>query len=192
VSLTGGDNGLGGITRPAPFGIDLTVPLHFYGFTLTLFLGALALIALFVRSPMGAAMRGTRDQPRRMSALGHNVWLIRWLAFIMAGFWGALAGLLYMYYHAFISPHSLFITSSAEVLLMVISGGAGTLFGPMLGATLVLVLKNIVSAYIERWLMLLGMVFVLIVIFLPDGLVPGLMKLWTGRRDTAGSRGGAN
>lgn len=182
VSLTGGDNGMTGLTRPAPFGVNLTAPLRFYGFTLVVFLCAFSLIALLVRSPFGSCVRGTRDQPRRMSALGHNVWLIRWAAFILAGFWGAVAGVLFVYYHNYISPHVLSLTNSAEVLLMVISGGAGTLFGPILGAALVLVLKNVVSAYIERWLMLLGVIFVMIVIFMPDGLVPGLRQWWVGHQ----------
>ena len=181
VALTGGDNGLPGLTRPHPFGLSLASPQRFYGFTLLVFVLAFALIALLARSPFGACMRGTRDQPRRMRALGHNVWLIRWIAFVLAGFWGAVAGVLYVYYNNYISPHVLSITNSAEVLLMVIAGGAGTLFGPIFGAALVLVLKNVVSAYIERWLMLLGIVFVTIVLLMPDGLVPGLLQ-WRARR----------
>jgi branched-chain amino acid transport system permease protein len=189
VSLTGGDNGMTGLTRPAPFGMSLTSPPGFYIFTLAVFLCALALIALLVHSPFGACMRGTRDQPRRMRALGHNVWMIRWITFVLAGFWGAVAGLLFVYYHNYISPHVLSLTNSAEVLLMVIAGGAGTLLGPILGATLVLVLKNVVSAYVERWLMLLGVVFVVIVIFMPDGLVPGVAQWWGGRRVAAKPKG---
>ncbi len=189
VSLTGGDNGLTGLTRPAPFGLNLTSSLSFYTFTLVVFLCAVGLIALLVRSPFGACMRGSRDQPRRMRALGHNVWLIRWVTFVLAGFWGAVAGLLFVYYHNYISPHVLSLTNSAEVLLMVIAGGAGTLLGPILGATLVLVLKNVISAYVERWLMLLGVVFVLIVIFMPDGLVPGIAHWWAGRRAGVQSKG---
>ncbi len=182
VSLTGGDNGMTGLTRPAPFGLNISAPVPFYIFTLIIFLCAFILIALLVRSPLGACMRGTRDQARRMKALGHDVWLIRWITFVFAGFWGAVAGLLFVYYHNYISPHVLSLTNSAEVLLMVIAGGAGTLFGPILGAALVLVLKNVISAYIERWLMLLGIVFVLIVIFMPDGLVPGVTQWWKARR----------
>ena len=182
VSLTGGDNGLSGLTRPAPFGIDLTAPARFYVFTALVFAAFFALVARVVHSPFGACLRGTRDQPRRMAALGHGVWLVRWVAFIQAGLGGAVAGLLYAYYQGFISPHALSLTSSAEVLLMVIAGGAGTLLGPVVGATLVLVLKNVVSAYVERWLMLLGIVFVLIVVFMPDGIVPGVERWWSGWR----------
>ena len=178
VSVTGGDNGIAGLTRPSPLGIDLSSPLAFYYFTLAFFTAAASCVAMFARSPFGACVRGARDQSRRMGALGHNVWMIRWITFVLAGFWGAVSGLLYVYYHKFISPHALSLTSSAEVLLMVIAGGAGTLLGPIAGAGIVVILKNVVSAYIERWTMLLGFVFVLIVMFVPDGLVPGLTRLW--------------
>lgn len=177
VSVTGGDNGISGVSRPEPLGISLQDPTAFFYFTALVFVVALIAMALFVRSPFGASLRGTRDQERRMSALGYNVWMIRWLTFVIAGFWGAIAGLLYIYYHQFISPHALILATSAELLLMVIAGGAGTLSGPVVGAALVLILKNVASAYITRWMMLLGAVFVLIVMFVPEGLVPGSARL---------------
>ncbi|RZA10537.1 MAG: branched-chain amino acid ABC transporter permease, partial [Lysobacteraceae bacterium] len=99
ASVTGGDNGLSGLTRPAPFGLDLGNASTFYYFTLAVFLLVWGLVALWVRSPFGASICGTRDQPRRMSALGYNVWLIRWITFIVSGFLGAVAGLMYVYYH---------------------------------------------------------------------------------------------
>ncbi|HSN39623.1 MAG TPA: branched-chain amino acid ABC transporter permease [Burkholderiales bacterium] len=178
VAVTEGDNGLRGLTRPAPFGISLDDPAAFYYFTLAVTVLALWMMAKFVGSPFGAALRGTRDQPRRMGALGHNVWLIRWITFVYAGFWGAVSGLLFVYYNKYIHPASLSLTSSAEGLLAVIAGGSGTLAGPVVGATIVMLLKNYVSAYIERWNMLLGFVFVVIVIFMPDGLVPGIRRWW--------------
>lgn len=178
VAVTEGDNGLRGLTRPAPFGISLDDPAAFYYFALAVTVLALWMMAKFVGSPFGAALRGTRDQPRRMSALGHNVWLIRWITFVYAGFWGAVSGLLFVYYNKYIHPASLSLTSSAEGLLAVIAGGSGTLAGPVVGATIVMLLKNYVSAYIERWNMLLGFVFVVIVIFMPDGLVPGIRRWW--------------
>ena len=178
AAVTNGDNGLSGLTRPTPFGISLDTPASFYYFALGVAIVALWLMARFVRSPFGAALCGTRDEPRRMSALGHNVWLVRWITFIYSGFWGAVAGLLYVYYHKYVHPTTLSLTASAEALLSVIAGGAGTLAGPIVGAALVLILKNYVSAYLERWNMLLGLVFVLIVIFMPDGIVPGVRRWW--------------
>ena len=178
VTVTNGDNGLSGLTRPMPFGIDLTGAAPFYYFTLLISIISIACIAAFAWSAFGAVLRGTRDQPRRMLALGHNVWMVRYVTFITAGFWSAVSGLLYVYYHKFIHPASLALTNSAEVLLMVIAGGTGTLVGPVVGAIVVILLKNYVSAYVERWTMLLGFVFLLIVLFMPDGLVPGVKRLW--------------
>lgn len=188
VTVTGGDNGLPGLKRPLPFGISLMEPAAFYGFTVIVFLVALGCIAVFVRSGLGTSLLGSRDQPRRMRMLGHNVWLVQWLAFIFAGFWAAVAGIVFVYYHQYISPHALGLPASAETLLMVIAGGAGTLFGPIVGAFIVVVLKMVVSAYVTRWVMLLGIVFVVIVIFMPEGVVPGLDRL---RRRLLPGRGGA-
>jgi branched-chain amino acid transport system permease protein len=179
VSVTDGDNGLRGLTRPMPFGISLDGPMAFYFFALAVTIVALWMMARFVGSPFGAALRGTRDQPRRMSALGHDVWMIRWITFVYSAFWGAVSGLLFVYYNKYIHPASLAITTSAEGLLGVIAGGSGTFAGPIVGAAIVVILKNYVSAYIERWNMLLGFVFLTIVIFMPEGVVPGMRRLWT-------------
>jgi branched-chain amino acid transport system permease protein len=177
VSVTDGDNGLRGLTRPAPFGISLDGATSFYYFALAVTVVAIVLMAMFVASPFGAALRGTRDQPRRMGALGHAVWTVRWITFVYSGFWGAVSGLLFVYYNKYIHPASLSITSSAEALLGVIAGGSGTLAGPIVGAAIIMLLKNYVSAYIERWNMLMGFVFVLIVVFVPEGVVPGARRL---------------
>lgn len=186
ISLTNGDNGISIPGRPKPFGLSLAAPKAFYWATLLVFLFALASMAILVASPFGAALRGTRDQPRRMSALGYHVWMIRFVAFLFSGLWTGVAGLLYLYYNQFVSPQAVALTASAEALLMVISGGTGTLLGPVVGAGLVVVIKNVASAYIERWNFVLGAIFVLIVVFMPDGLVPGLARL--ARRATVGSR----
>jgi branched-chain amino acid transport system permease protein len=177
TSVTGGDNGISGLTRPSPLGVNLGDPNRFYYFTLVIFLVVWAAIAVWVRSPFGASIRGTKDQPRRMRALGYNVWLIRWTSFVVSGFLGGVAGLMYLYYQQFISPHSLSLANSAEMLLMVIAGGPGTLSGPVVGAALVVLLKNVASAYIDRWTMLLGLVFIFIVMFVPGGIVAGLARL---------------
>jgi branched-chain amino acid transport system permease protein len=178
VSMTDGDNGLRGLTRPAPFGLSLEAALPFYLFTLAVTVFSIWMMARYVGSPLGAALKGTRDQERRMSALGHDVWLIRWITFIYAAFWGGVSGLLFVYYHKYIHPVSLSLAYSAEGLLAVIAGGSGTLAGPLVGAAIVMLLKNYVSGYIERWNMLLGFVFVFIVVFMPEGVVPGVKRLW--------------
>ena len=178
IGLTGGDNGINLSGRPMPFGLSLTFAVPFYFFVLAVFVVAVLAMAVFAQSPFGASLRGTRDQPRRMTALGYNVWLIRFLAFLFSGFWSGVAGVLFCYYNQFVSPGVLSLGSSAEALLMVISGGTGTLFGPIAGAALVIAMKNVASAYIERWNFVLGAIFVAIVIFMPEGLVPGCARLW--------------
>jgi len=178
ASLTNGDNGVNVTTRPAPFGLSLASAPAFYYATLIVFLATLATMWLFVRSPFGASLAGTRDQARRMNALGYNVWLIRFVAFLFSGLWTGIAGLLFLYYNQFISPQVASLQTSAEALLMVISGGTATLLGPLAGAAIVVIMKNVASAYIERWNMVLGIIFVLIISFMPEGLVPGTARLW--------------
>jgi branched-chain amino acid transport system permease protein len=178
ASLTGGDNGITDLTRPRPFGVDLSAPRAFYVFALVIALLVFAAVARLVRSPFGAGIEGCRDQPRRMQALGHDVWLVQWVTFVVAGLGAGLGGLLFVYYYQFVGPPVLSLTNSAEALLMVLVGGAATLGGPLVGAALVVVLKSVVSAYVTRWVMLLGVVFILIMMFMPQGIVPGLARLW--------------
>ena len=178
VDLTNGDNGISIAARPAPFGISLAAAPSFYYATLVVFLLALAAMAAFDRSPFGASLRGTRDQARRMAALGYNVWLIRFLAFLFSGFWCSVAGLLYVYNKQFISPQVSALQASAEVLLMVISGGTATLLGPVAGAAIVVITKYVVSAYVVRWNLVLGVIFVAIISLMPEGLVPGSVRIW--------------
>ena len=179
ISITGGDNGINVHGRPQPFGFEIELArrllLHDAGCVHCL---RSPRWQLFVRSPMGAALMGTRDQPRRMNALGYHVWAIRFWACMFSGLLTAISGILFVYYTQFISPQAVDLTLLAEVLLMVISGGAGTLLGPIVGAALVVVVKSVVSGFIERWNMLLGFIFVAIVILMPEGLVPGSARLW--------------
>lgn len=177
VSITNGDNGLSVAHRPAPFGIPLDAPSHFYYATAVVFVLAVVATWIFVHSPFGASLKGTRDQPRRMTALGYHVWLIRFYACLFSGFLAAVAGILFVYYTEFVSPPTVSLTSSAEPVLMVISGGSGTLFGPIVGAILIEIVKNVASAYITRWNMMLGAIFVAIIMFMPEGLVPGTTRL---------------
>lgn len=192
ADVTGGDNGLTGIIRPNIFGLDLSNAYLFYYFALVVFLLIWLLITVWAKSPFGASIQGTRDQPRRMSSLGYNVWFIRWIAFVVSGFFAAIGGVMYVYYQQFISPQSLSLTESAEMLLMVIAGGPGTVFGPVVGAALVVLLKNLASSYVHRWIMLMGFSFLAIVLFVPGGIVPGFnrfARLIGRRRDTAVGNG---
>ncbi len=175
-ALTGGDNGLRS-ARPVLAGIDTSQPMVFYYLLAAVFAVALLCLWQLSASPFAACLRGTRDQPRRMRMLGHNVWLIRFAAFVLAGFWGSVAGVLYVWDYGFISPQTLSLQQSAEALLMVVLGGAGTLAGPIVGAVIITVVKMVVSSYVDRWSSLLGLIFIVSVMLLPQGIVPGLLAL---------------
>ncbi|MGI4796597.1 MAG: branched-chain amino acid ABC transporter permease [Janthinobacterium lividum] len=175
VWLTGGDNGLRA-DRPSVPGVDFTQPTSFYYLVTAIFLVALVALWQLSRSPFAACLRGARDQPRRMRMLGYPVWLMQWAAFTLAGFWGSVAGLLYVWDYGFISPQTMSLQQSAEVLLMVVLGGAGTLAGPVVGAAVITVVKTVVSSYVDRWSSLLGLIFIVSVMLMPRGLVPGVRR----------------
>ena len=176
VGLTGGDNGLRA-SRPVLFGVDFAEPVIFYYLLAGVFAVALFCLWQLAGSPFGVCLRGARDQPRRMRMLGHHVWLIRYMAFVLAGFWGSVAGVMYVWDYGFISPQTMSLQQSAEALLMVVLGGAGTLAGPVAGAVIITLVKTVVSSYVDRWSSLLGLIFIVSVMLLPQGLVPGLMGL---------------
>lgn len=185
-SVTGGDNGLPGIP-PLQLGPwSLGEPRHYYYLVLLVFAAATFLLYRLVHSPFGLSLRGIRESEGRMRILGYNTWLHRYAAFVVAGTFAGLAGTLYAFYNRFVSPPDLHIAASAEAVLMVILGGAGTLFGPLVGAGLVVFLRNLVSAYTHRWMLILGIVFVLTVMYAPQGVAGGARALWERRqrRDT--------
>ncbi|HYB72688.1 MAG TPA: branched-chain amino acid ABC transporter permease [Candidatus Sulfotelmatobacter sp.] len=171
-SLTGGEDGISGLPRPAlrawapPAG-----PAGYHLFVLAVFLVAALALAILVRSPFGLALKGIRASESRMEALGYNVWLYKYLAFVLAAALAGLAGTLFGAYTGFVSPADLSIVTSARALLMVILGGAGTLAGPAVGAGAILLLESWVSTQLERWLSVLGAVYILVVVFCPHGLV---------------------
>lgn len=172
VSLTKGDNGISGVPRPS-LGLPLafTDPTTFYYLTLVTFLLAFGLLFLIVRSPFGMSLKGIRESEGRMRSLGYNVWLHKYLSFILAGAFAGLAGVLWAYYNGFVSPVEVQLITSVETLLMVAMGGPGTLVGPALGAGVIVFLKNFVSVYTKRWLLILGGVYICVILFTPQGIL---------------------
>jgi branched-chain amino acid transport system permease protein len=181
-SLTGGDDGLPDVPRPnpgLPWSMSDNAP--FYYFVLFFVVIGTLLLARVVSSPFGHALRGIRESETRMMALGYNVWRYKLVAFVLGATFAGLAGCLYVYYNRFVSPDYIHVARSAEVLLMVILGGAGTLIGPAIGAALIVLLENTISAFTERWLMILGFVYVLVALFAPSGVI-GLIQSFRKRR----------
>jgi branched-chain amino acid transport system permease protein len=171
-SLTGGDDGLPEVPRPnldLPW--SLTDETPFYYFVLFCIGVGTFLLIRIISSPFGFALRGIRESETRMLSLGYNVWRYKLAVFVLAATFAGLAGCLYVYYNRFVSPDYLQVVRSAEVLLMVILGGAGTLIGPAIGAALIVLLDNVVSTYTERWLLVLGVIYVVVALFAPRGII---------------------
>lgn len=170
-SFTGGDDGLPGIARPAVVGAwSIASEARFYYFVLVVCALSLGVLSVVVRSPFGRALVGIRESETRMEVLGYNVWAYRYVACILAGFFAGLAGILFVYYNGYVGPVYLSVLLSSQALLMVILGGAGTLVGPALGAAIIVVLENLISAVTERWLLILGVIYVLVTLFATRGV----------------------
>ena len=127
-----------------------------------------------VRSPFGHVLRGIHENEARMQAVGYPVNRYKLAAFVIAGMLAGVAGSLYTQLVGSISPSAFLWTTSGEALLMVIIGGTGTLFGGILGAAAFILLQSLVSSYTERWMLILGLTFVLLVLFAPGGIVGAL------------------
>jgi branched-chain amino acid transport system permease protein len=177
VSLTQGDNGISSVPRPTALPFALTAAVPYYYFTLAAFVLAFWVLLTVVRSPFGRTLVGIRESESRMRTLGYHVWLHKYLGFVIAGAIGGFAGVVWAYYNGFVSPGDLELATSVEILLMVALGGRGTLVGPAIGATVIVLLKNLVSVYTQRWILILGAVYIATIVYAPDGIV-GTLRQW--------------
>ncbi len=182
VAVSGGDNGLIGFVRPELFGISLSGTDSFYWFSFGVLAITGALMYLVVRSPFGLALKGIREQPRRMKALGYNVWVYQYMAFIVAAFFAGIAGVLIAYYNEFVGTSILNLAQSTQFLIMTILGGTGTLWGSLLGSGIIVALQNVISNYTMRWEMILGAIYVAVVMWAPEGILGVAQRLLTRRR----------
>jgi branched-chain amino acid transport system permease protein len=173
TQVTGGENGMRGDVRPE----WLVTHRAFYWAVLV----AASLVSYamwrFVRSPFGLTLLGIRDSESRMRSLGYNVSVHLFVGFAVSGFFAGVAGALYAMFNNFVSPSTVALAQSVEGVLMMIAGGVGTLFGGFVGAAAIIALENVVSAYTERWQMVLGITFILIMIFTPEGIIGTLRAM---------------
>jgi branched-chain amino acid transport system permease protein len=181
-SVTGGDNGIVMPPRPA-LGIELGDDVTFFFVVFGFFAATLAALYLLVRSPFGRSLVGIRENELRMRILGYNTWLHKYLAFVIAGGFGGLAGVLWAHAHGMVSPEDVVLATSVDALLMVVLGGPGTLVGGAIGAAIVVFLREYLSTLVPWWQYVLGGVYVLTILYLPGGLmsIPERMRgKWSG------------
>jgi branched-chain amino acid transport system permease protein len=175
--VTGAENGLTGIPRP-----ELVSPYwKYYYLVLLVVVVCWILLGIIVKSPFGASLKGLRESETRMRMLGYNTTAQKLYVFMLAGFFATVAGILLVYLSGFISPSSVVLAASAIGVLEAILGGVGTLIGPMIGAFIIVAVQNIVSIYVDRWPTLMGLIFVVVVLFARRGLVGAISDVWNRR-----------
>jgi len=172
-SLTGGEDGISGITRP--WNLE---GLNFYYFILVFFCVCFLLMRWITRCRYGKALVGIRENPLRMQSLGYNIWLYKYSCYVFAGVFGTIAGFLFGCYNRFASPEDLAFTVTGMALLMVLIGGKASQIGSVLGAIIIILLYQFVSAYTEHWLFVVGVIFVFVVIFVKEGVSGYLSTIW--------------
>lgn len=173
-SMTGGGDGLANIPRPV---WTTSVETFFYVAFLA-FIAVFVFLRFFRQSRMGITLVGIRESEKRMTSLGYHVERIKLLSFVVAGGLAGVSGLLYVYFNGYVSPEYFSVDTSAQAITMIILGGAGTLVGPIIGAFFVVYMQNILSAVTERWTLFIGILFVLVVVWSPTGVVGIWRRKW--------------
>jgi len=177
--LTGGSDGIAGVPKTTLFwgGPSLASPQAFYVLVAACVVVSLLLCRALVRSPFGHALEAIRENERRFTSLGRDPRPFKLVVFVIAAAFAGLAGALFAPFRGFASPEVMFWVFSGQGLMMVLMGGIGTLVGPILGAMVFILIQEVLSSYTEHWMIFTGVVFVLMVIFLPDGLVGTARRL---------------
>jgi branched-chain amino acid transport system permease protein len=188
--VTGGDQGLtGGIPRPPFLGIRLDEPHHLYVFCCVVLVVSLFLMWHLVQSPFGYTMRMIRDNPRRAAFLGIQVWRIRLGAFIVAGVFGGVGGALISLFVSSAYPDFAYWTISGEAVFMILLGGIGVFFGPLVGAITLLLLSDLVTRVTEHYSLVLGIIILMFALGLRKGLLGFLVGAWTKRTAVSADAG---
>ena len=177
ASFTGGDNGVTGVPFPALGSLRVTSATAYYFVVLGVVLIVAAAYRVLVTSPFGLTLRGIKSSESRMRSMGYNVTQHLYVAFVLSGLIASIAGVLYVYFNRFVNPTAGSFPVSVEAVLMAIVGGTGTIFGPFLGSGIILVLRNWVSGYFHYYTAVLGIVFIVTVLWAPQGIM-GLIARW--------------
>ena len=177
TTFLGGWAGIRGIRPPILFGIDFKQTANFYWAALVLYILGLIVLWRIVRSPFGLMLNGTRESSERMDALGYPTYWIRVVAFVIAAVYAGIGGLIATYNTGVITPTTMQLPRMIWILLMVILGGASYFWGPVIGTIVVVWLDVLISQVTERYNLVIGIIFVLTVLFSPTGILGYLDNL---------------
>ena len=187
TSVTGGEDGMPGVPRPAFFGIDFKDPLNYYAFVSLLFLISLFLMKKIVESPFGRILVAIRENEVRAGAVGYNVPRFKLLAFVIGGAFSGAAGVLYAMLFGIVPLEAIGFVTSGNVVFATLIGGSGSLYGPIIGSFVFIWLSESVSLIWARWPLLLGVAFVVVVLFFRGGVVEAWTRFlkWQSSRQSA-------
>ena len=179
--LTGGDDGLRGVFRPdvglGPLSFSIQEPMTFYFFVLVIVVLSILVIRRITDSPFGSVFLAIRENENRAESVGYKVRDYKIVAFVVSGFFSGIAGALFCMQIKYVALSYCHWSLSGEVVMMSLVGGIGSLYGPMIGAALVTVMQDFFSTIWDRWLLILGAVFVIFVMFFQGGVWEGIENL---------------
>jgi branched-chain amino acid transport system permease protein len=181
TTVTGGEDGMPGVPRPAILGIDFKDPLTYYAFVSLLFLASLWVMKRIVESPLGKILQAIRENEVRAQAVGYAVARFKLLAFVIGGAFSGVAGVLYAMLFGIVPLEAIGFVTSGNVVFATLIGGSGSLYGPVIGSFVFIWLSESVSTLWARWPLLLGVAFVVVVLFLRGGVVEAWTRFWTWR-----------
>ncbi len=181
TTVTGGEDGMPGIGRPAVLGVDVRQPLAYYVFVAVLFLLSLWVMKRIVESPLGKILQATRENEVRARSVGYDVPRLKLLAFVIGGAFSGLAGVLYAMLFGIVPLEAIGFVFSGDVVFATLIGGSGSLYGPIIGSFVFIWLSESVSVVWARWPLLLGVAFVIVVVFFRGGCVEAWARFWSWR-----------
>lgn len=191
TDVTGGDQGLtGGVPRPPFLGIHLDDPNHLYVFCCALLVISLLLMRHLLQTPFGYTLRMIRDNPARCGFLGIRTWRVRLLAFVVAGVFGGIGGLVMSLFVSSAYPDFAYWTVSGEAIFMVLLGGSSVFLGPLTGAATLLLLNDLVTRYTEHYSLVLGIIILVFALGMRKGVLGTIVDLWKNRASAAASDAG--
>jgi len=170
VGLSEGDNGIPLPALPSIGPLNLNDPLTLRMSVLVVFIAVALLLVTFTRSPFGLSLRGIRSNEVRLAALGYRTGLHRYLAWVITTFFTGIAGVLYVFVNQLISPTTMDFAANGLFVLMVVLGGLRSIWGPALGAVVIVLFQQELSIYLSRWQTLMGLTMIAVVLLRPDGL----------------------
>jgi branched-chain amino acid transport system permease protein len=181
TSVTGGEDGMQGVPRPSLWGLDFSNPALYYAFVSALFLLSLWAMKRIVESPLGKILQSIRENEVRAEAVGYHVPRFKLLAFVIGGAFSGLAGVLYAMLFGIVPLEAISFVFSGNVVFATLIGGSGSLYGPIIGSVVFIWLSESMSVVWARWPLLLGVAFVIVVLFFRGGVVEAWSRFWQWR-----------